>query len=265
MMKVAAIQMISSADLNDNLATAERLIRQAAAEGAQLLLLPEYWPLMGQQDTDKLLIAEEPGNGRMQTFLSAIASELGVWLIGGTIPLKSAEADKVLNTTLVYGPDGTLKARYDKIHLFGFQKGSESYEESRTITAGHEVVSFDSELGRIGLAICYDLRFPELFRALGHCNLLIVTAAFTYTTGEAHWEILLRARAVENQCYLLACGQGGVHSNGRRTWGHSMLIDPWGKVLACLPEGEGIVTGEIDTGLIASVRESLPALHHRRI
>lgn len=265
MMKVAAIQMISSSDLNDNLATAERLLRQAAADGAQLLLLPEYWPLMGQRDTDKLLIAEDAGSGRMQTFLSAIARELGIWLIGGTIPLKSAEADKVLNTTLVYGPDGELKARYDKMHLFGFQKGSESYEESRTITAGDEVVSFDTELGRIGLAICYDLRFPELFRALGPCNLMIVTAAFTYTTGEAHWEILLRARAVENQCYLLACGQGGLHSNGRRTWGHSMLIDPWGKVLACQAEGEGVVAGEIDQAQIASVRESLPALRHRRM
>jgi nitrilase len=169
-----------------------------------------------------------------------MARSLKVWIIGGTIPLQSAEAGKVMNTTLVFDPQGVQRVRYDKIHLFGFSKGEESYEEARTITAGEQVTTFETEAGRVGLSICYDLRFPELFRAMGPCSLIVVPAAFTYTTGQAHWEILLRARAIENQCYVLASGQGGKHLNGRRTWGHSMLIDPWGKIVAELPEGEAL-------------------------
>ncbi|MFZ6875439.1 carbon-nitrogen hydrolase family protein [Undibacterium sp. Di27W] len=264
-MKIAAIQMISTPVLAENIATARRLLQEAADGGAKLLLLPEYWPLMGLQETDKVVIAEAPGSGLMQNFLAEMAASLGVWLIGGTIPLKAAEPDKVLNTTLVFNPEGQLVARYDKIHLFGFSKGEESYEEARTIVAGDQVSSFDAGFGKVALSICYDLRFPELYRALGTCSLIVVPAAFTYTTGQAHWEILLRARAIENQCYVLACGQGGKHVNGRRTWGHSMLIDPWGKVLNVLEEGEGIVSGDIDESLIASIRESLPALRHRRL
>ncbi len=264
-MKIAAIQMISTPVVAENIATAKRLMQEAAAAGAKLLLLPEYWPLMGLQETDKVDVAEEIGHGSMQSFMADTARSLGVWLIGGTIPLKATEPGKVLNTTLVFNPQGEQVARYDKIHLFGFTKGDESYEEARTIVAGEQVSSFDAGFGQIALSICYDLRFPELFRALGTCSLIVVPAAFTYTTGQAHWEILLRARAIENQCYVLACGQGGKHVNGRRTWGHSMLIDPWGKVLAVLEEGEGIVSGDIDEALIASIRESLPALRHRKL
>ncbi|MFZ6734645.1 carbon-nitrogen hydrolase family protein [Undibacterium sp. Ji42W] len=264
-MKIAAIQMISTPVLAENMATARRLLQEAAASGAKLLLLPEYWPLMGLQETDKVDIAEPVGQGPMQAMMAGMAGTLGVWLIGGTIPLQATEPGKVLNTTLVYDPQGKQIARYDKIHLFGFSKGEESYEEARTIVAGNQVSSFDAGFGKVALSICYDLRFPELFRALGTCSLIVVPAAFTYTTGQAHWEILLRARAIENQCYVLACGQGGKHVNGRRTWGHSMLIDPWGKVLTVLEEGEGIVSGEIDESLIASIRESLPALRHRKL
>jgi len=264
-MKVAAIQMVSSATLADNMATAKRLLTSAASEGAELLLLPEYWPLMGLQDTDKLAIAEPAGSGTMQEFLADMARSLKVWLIGGTIPLQSAETGKVMNTTLVFDPQGVQRVRYDKIHLFGFSKGEESYEEARTITAGEQVTTFETDAGRVGLSICYDLRFPELFRAMGSCTLIVVPAAFTYTTGQAHWEILLRARAIENQCYVLASGQGGKHMNGRRTWGHSMLIDPWGKILAELPEGEGVVSGDIDAELLQQIRASLPALQHRKL
>lgn len=264
-MKIAAIQMISTPVVAENIATAKRLMQAAADAGAKLLLLPEYWPLMGLHETDKVGVAEEIGHGSMQSFMAETARNLGVWLIGGTIPLKAAEPGKVLNTTLVFNPQGEQVARYDKIHLFGFSKGEESYEEARTIVAGEQVSSFDAGFGQIALSICYDLRFPELFRALGTCSLIVVPAAFTYTTGQAHWEILLRARAIENQCYVLACGQGGKHVNGRRTWGHSMLIDPWGKILAVQEEGEGIISGDIDEALIASIRESLPALRHRKL
>ncbi|OYO26607.1 carbon-nitrogen hydrolase family protein [Janthinobacterium sp. PC23-8] len=260
---VAAIQMISTPSITENLATARRLVAQAAGEGAMLVVLPEYWAIMGQHETDKLAHAEQPGSGPIQDGMAQMAREHGVWLIGGTLPLVSPEAGKVLNTTLVYDPQGEPAGRYDKIHLFGFTRGSESYNESRTIVAGTQVRSIDTPLGRVGLSICYDLRFPELYRALGECALIVVPAAFTHTTGRAHWEVLLRARAIENQCYVLASAQGGVHPNGRRTWGHSMLIDPWGEVKAVLDEGEGVVTGQIDPVFLAGVRESLPALAHR--
>jgi nitrilase len=262
-MKIAAIQMISSADIERNLAYAALLLQEAKQRGAELILMPEYWPLMGLQDTDKIAAAEPLGAGKIQAFLANQAKQLGVWLIGGTLPLISSEPDKVLNTTLVFNPAGQQIARYDKIHLFGFTKGDESYQESKTITPGKQVVSFEAEFGRVGLSVCYDLRFPEMYRAMGSCALIVVPAAFTYTTGQAHWEILLRARAIENQCYVLASAQGGVHQNGRRTWGHSMLIDPWGKIMDILPEGEGLVSGEIDLHALAAIRDSLPALRHR--
>ncbi len=264
-MKIAAIQMTSTPNVADNIATAKRLMNSAAHAGARLILLPEYWPLMGMHETDKLSVAEPAGQGQLQYFLADMAKMLDVWVIGGTIPLQSPEETKVLNTTLVFNPQGKLEARYDKMHLFGFRKGDESYEEARTISAGDQVVSVDTEVGRVGLSICYDLRFPELYRAMGDCSLIVVPAAFTYTTGQAHWEILLRSRAIENQCYVLASAQSGKHENGRRTWGHSMLIDPWGKVVSELAEGEGFVIGELDTALIHSVRESLPALQHKRL
>jgi predicted amidohydrolase len=262
---VAAVQMISSPVVEENIATARRLLADAAARGATLVSLPEYWPIMGMTDTDKVAHAEQPGSGPIQDFLAAQARELGIWLIGGTLPLVSGDAGRVLNTTLVYDPQGRPVGRYDKIHLFGFNKGSESYDEARTIVPGETVGSFEAPFGRVGLSICYDLRFPELFRAMGACTLVVVPAAFTHTTGLAHWEVLLRARAIENQCYVLAAAQGGLHPNGRRTFGHSMLIDPWGEVRDVLAEGEGVVSGAIDPDYIDKVRESLPALKHRRL
>ena len=265
MTTVAAVQMISSPDVRQNIASARRLVAEAAASGATLVTLPEYGPIMGLLDTDKVGHAEQPGQGPIQDFMAEAAREHGIWLIGGTLPLVSNDAGKVMNATLVYDPQGKPASRYDKIHLFGFSKGSESYDEARTIVPGESVVMFDAPFGRVGLAICYDLRFPELFRAMGECTLIVVTAAFTHTPGKAHWEVLLRARAIENQCYVLASAQGGLHPNGRRTYGHSMLIDPWGEVRAVLAEGEGVVSGAIDPAFLAGVRESLPALKHRKL
>ena len=208
----------------------------------------------------------------MTDFMSQQARQHGIYLIGGTIPMVSPEPDKVYNTTLVFDPQGEQVARYDKIHLFGFSNGSETYQESRSILAGTRPVSFEAAEGEqsgasahfsVGLSICYDLRFPELYRSLKPVDLLVVPAAFTYTTGSAHWEILLRARAIENQCYVLACGQTGHHPNGRHTWGHSMLIDPWGKIVAQRDDGEGVIAGELDCELIRRIRQNLPALQHR--
>lgn len=263
MTSVAAIQMVSTPEVGENLATVRRLVGQAAARGATLVALPEYWPIMGMSDADKVAHAERPGSGPIQDCMAGLAREHGIWLVGGTLPVVSPEAGKVLNTTLVYDPQGQAMGRYDKIHLFGFNKGSESYDEARTIVPGAQVGTFEAPFGRVGLSVCYDLRFPELYRAMGECALVIVPAAFTYTTGRAHWEVLLRARAIENQCYVLAAAQGGLHVNGRRTFGHSMLVDPWGEVKAVLPEGEGVVCGDLDPAFLAGVRESLPALRHR--
>ncbi|OEZ61040.1 carbon-nitrogen hydrolase family protein [Duganella sp. HH105] len=260
---VAAVQMISSPSVTENIATARRLVKQAADAGATLVLLPEYWAIMGVNDSDKVGVAEPLGRGAIQDFMSALAKELEIWLIGGTLPLASDDAEKVINTTLVYNPQGEHVGRYDKIHLFGFTKGTESYNESRTIVPGKNVGVFEAPFGKVGMSVCYDLRFPELYRAMGPVSLIVVPAAFTYTTGHAHWEILLRARAIENQCYVLAAAQGGNHPNGRRTWGHSMLIDPWGAVKSVLAEGEGVVHGDIDLLFMDSVRQSLPALKHR--
>jgi nitrilase len=212
--RVAALQMVSTPDVARNLADAGHLIEQAAADGAQLVLLPEYFCFMGHRDTDKLALAEPYRDGPIQQFLAQAAQRYRVWVIGGTLPLQAPEPDRVLNTTLVFDPSGREAARYDKIHLFNFEKGDESFDEARTIRAGDTVVAFDAPFGRVGLSVCYDLRFPELYRRMGDCALLVVPSAFTYTTGRAHWETLLRARAVENQCYVLAA-QGGKHENGR--------------------------------------------------
>jgi nitrilase len=263
--KIAAVQMVSTPVVEENIATARRLIAQAAAQGAQLVLLPEYWPVMGMKEADKVGHAEQFDAGPIQRFMAQIAREHRIWLIGGTLPMVAPEPGKVLNTTMVYDPSGEHVIRYDKIHLFSFTKGEESYDEARTIVHGTDVATFDAPFGKVGLSVCYDLRFPELYRAMGDCSLIVMPAAFTYTTGKAHWEVLLRARAIENQCYVLAAAQGGHHPNGRRTWGHSMLIDPWGEVKALLPEGEGIVVGDLDMRHIQRVRESLPALKHRKL
>lgn len=262
---IAAVQMISTPVLEENFNTARQLVAAAAAQGAQLVLLPEYWPIMGMHETDKLTCAEKLDEGPIQSFMAQLAREKEIWLIGGTLPMIADEVGKVLNTTLVYGPDGQRASRYDKIHLFSFSKGEESYDEARTIVYGKDIGSFQAPFGKVGLSVCYDLRFPELYRALGDCALIVVPAAFTYTTGKAHWETLLRARAIENQCYVLAAAQGGIHPNGRRTWGHSMLIDPWGEIKSVLAEGEGLVSGTIDPHFLKGVRDSLPALLHRKL
>lgn len=264
-MKVAALQMVSSACLESNLETAERLIAEACANAAELVLLPEYWPFLGIDEQDKLAVAEPFGCGRVQQFLSGQAQRHGIYLIGGTVALQASQPGKVLNSCLVYHPDGNCMARYDKMHLFGFSREQESYDEARTIEAGETVGTVELPIGRVALSVCYDLRFPEYYRRAGECSLIVVPSAFTYTTGRAHWEILLRARAIENQCYVLAAGQGGLHQNGRRTWGHSMLIDPWGEVVAVLPEGEGWLAGELSQERLAAVRAMLPALRHRRL
>jgi nitrilase len=276
-MKIAAVQMVSTPDWPANRDAAARLVAEAAAAGAQLAVLPEYFCVMGRRDTDKLALAEPAGDGPIQRFLSELARAHGLWLVGGTLPVRAgaggeAEA-RALNRACVFAPDGREAAHYDKVHLFAFDNGRESYDEGRTLCAGGEPVALpcgplpDGRMLRVGLSVCYDLRFPELYRALMEppCDLLVVPAAFTYTTGRAHWELLLRARAVENQCYVLAAAQGGEHVNGRRTWGHSMVVDPWGEVLDLLPEGEGVVMAELDPARIAAVRTQLPALKHRRL
>ncbi|MBR7069162.1 MAG: carbon-nitrogen hydrolase family protein [Oxalobacter sp.] len=265
MAKVAAIQMVSTPVVQENIATAARLVAEAADKGAELVLLPEYWPAIGSKDIEKLDDAELFGDGPVQDFMAKTAQKHNIWLIGGTLSLVSPEPNKVLNTTLVYRPDGFNIARYDKIHLFGFATEREAYDESAVISRGDSVTSFETPFGRVGLSVCYDLRFPELYRALGDCSLMVVPAAFTYTTGQVHWEILLRARAIENQTYILAAAQGGRHPTGRRTWGHSMLIDPWGQIRSVCIEGEGLAIGEIDSRLLSSIREKLPALKHRRL
>ncbi len=260
---VAAIQMVSATRPEANMAAADRLVREAAAAGARIVALPEYWCILGRRDTDKVAIRERDGDGPLQAFLAELARSSGVWLIGGTVPLVSDSAARVRNTSLAYAPDGTRVARYDKIHLFGLDKGDEKFNESATIEPGRTPVLADLAGLRVGLSVCYDVRFPELYRALAPVDLIAVPSAFTYTTGRAHWELLLRARAVENQCYVLAPAQGGVHENGRRTWGHTMLVDPWGEVLAQRDEGEGVVAGTIDPARLAEVRRTLPALRHR--
>ena len=268
-LKIAAIQMVSSASLHENLATAKRLIKAAAQDGAQIAVLPEYFCIMGLKDTDKVRAKEKLGSGPIQEELAAIAKDSGIYLIAGTIPLEAKDPNKVLNTTLVFSPDGQRVGRYDKIHLFGFQTSTERYQESETIEAGEQPgivkISMHGTEWTFGLSICYDLRFPELYRALGQVDCHIIPAAFTYTTGKDHWEILLRARAIENQCYVLASAQGGIHQNQRRTWGNTMLIDPWGDILTALPEGEGFISGILSKDKLNEVRSKLPALAHRKL
>ena len=263
--KVAAIQMVSGRVVEENLETAEGLIREAARAGARLVGLPEYFCLMGLREQDKVRAREADGHGPIQDFLSRIAAQLGIWLVGGTTPLVSSDAQKVRNACLVYDAQGRRVARYDKIHLFGFSSGEERYDEAATIEPGDAPVAFPSPFGRIGLSVCYDVRFPELYRSFAPVDILFVPSAFTAPTGEAHWEVLLRARAIENLAFLVAPAQGGQHPSGRRTWGHSMVIDPWGRLLASRESGPGIIVAEIDLAVIDQVRSSLPALQHRKL
>lgn len=273
-MKIAAVQMLSTPDVANNLARAAALVAQAAEAGAELIGLPEYFCLMGHRDSDKLLHAEPLGEGPIQAMLSDTARRHRIWLAGGTLPLTIAnDPAHAHNSTLVFGPDGQRVARYDKIHLFRFDDGERRYDEAATLSPGEQPVAFSvtdrtGHTWRVGLSVCYDLRFPELYRGLccPPCDLLMVPAAFTYPTGEAHWELLLRTRAIENQCYVLAPAQGGTHENGRRTWGHSVAIGPWGEVLAMRTEpGEGVVIAEMETSRLQQVRSQLPALQHRAL
>jgi predicted amidohydrolase len=262
-MRVAAVQTVSGGDVDANLARAEPLIAEAAAEGARLVVLPEYFGIFGARATDKVAVRESDGDGRQQAFLARLAREHAIWLVGGTVPLASRDPERVRSACLVYGPDGGRVARYDKIHLFAFSRGEERYDEGRTIEPGTDVVAIDLPCGRVGLSVCYDLRFPELYRGMGPLALILVPSAFTATTGAAHWHLLLRTRAIENQCYVLAAAQGGEHPSGRRTYGHSMLVDPWGAIVAELDEGPGFIVGDVDPARLASVRAELPALAHR--
>jgi predicted amidohydrolase len=266
-MKVAAIQMVSGVSVQANLDSARLLIEEAARAGAQLAALPEYFCLLGQRDSDKLAVREPFGKGPIQDFLARTARECGLWLVGGTLPLVAADDAHVLNTSLVFSPTGERVARYDKIHLFKFDNGRERYDESRVIESGSEPTVLtlrdrDGHDWRVGLSVCYDLRFPELYRAL-KADLLLAPSAFTYGTGQAHWELLVRARAVENLAYVIAPAQGGVHENGRRTWGHTLIVDPWGEVLGQRDEGPGVVVADLDPARQAQLRAQLPALEHR--
>jgi nitrilase len=266
-MKVAALQMVSGISVQGNLDSAHALLGQASQGGAELAVLPEYFCLMGQRDGDKLVARERAGEGPIQDFLARSARELGLWIVGGTLPLAASDDAHVRNTCLVFSPAGERVARYDKIHLFKFDNGRERYDESRVIKPGARPVVFDlkdraGDTWRVGMSVCYDLRFPELYRGLG-ADVLLVPSAFTYVTGQAHWELLLRARAVENMAYLIAPAQGGVHENRRRTWGHSMVVDPWGTVLAHRDEGAGVVFADLERGHLAQLRLQLPALEHR--
>ncbi|BBE50408.1 2-oxoglutaramate amidase [Ferriphaselus amnicola] len=263
--KVAAVQMASGPNVEANLNEARRLIAKAVEQGAKLVVLPEYFPIMGMNETDKLAVREQPGTGRIQKFLADVAREFKIWLVGGSIPLVANDPAKVRNSLLVFNDQGKQVARYDKIHLFNLDLGNEKYHEARTIEPGDQVVVVETPFGRIGLAICYDLRFPELFRAMKDIDLLVLPSAFTATTGKMHWEVLVRARAIENLAYVIASAQGGYHVNGRETHGHSMIVDPWGRVLDELPRGSGVVVADINPAYQASIRASLPALSHRTL
>jgi predicted amidohydrolase len=263
--KMAAIQMASGPNVNANLSEAERLIEVAANQGAKLVALPEYFAIMGLKETDKVAVREEEGRGPIQSFLSNMAKKHKIWLIGGSVPLVSNFPDKVRNSCMMYDDKGHLAARYDKIHLFGLDLGNEHYHEEKTIESGNTIKVVDTPFGKVGLSICYDLRFPELYRAMGEVNIIVVPAAFTDTTGKAHWETLVRARAIENLSYVIAPAQGGYHLSGRETHGNSMIVDPWGVILDRLPRGSGVVIATMNPQYQASLRTSLPALKHRTI
>ncbi|HEY5899111.1 MAG TPA: carbon-nitrogen hydrolase family protein [Burkholderiales bacterium] len=263
--RVAAIQMVSGPEVGPNLEAAARLIAAAAAGGAKLVALPENFYLIGRHETDKVKVREREGAGPIQDFLARTAREQHVWIVGGTAPIACADARRIRSACLVYDDAGQRIARYDKMHLFRFAAGDERYDESRTLEAGERPVAVESPFGRLALSVCYDVRYPELYRALGAFDAMFVPSAFTVPTGAAHWETLLKARAIENQAYVIAPAQGGVHASGRRTYGHSMIIDPWGEILAVRAEGEGIVLAELDPARIREVQAALPANANRRM
>jgi nitrilase len=261
--RIAGVQMASGPNIAANLNEAKRLIEIAAEQGAKLIALPEYFAIMGLKDTDKVDAREREGQGQIQRFLADTARRLKVWLLGCSVPLESPVPGKVYNALLAYDDAGRQVGRYDKIHLFSLSMGDDRFSESRTIHPGSAVQVIESPFGRIGLSICYDVRFPELYRAMGTVDIIVVPAAFTEKTGRAHWEALIRARAIENLAYVVAPAQGGYHMSGRETHGHSMIVDPWGVVLDRLPRGSGIVIAGVNPGYQASLRQGLPALEHR--
>ena len=262
--RIAAIQMASGPSVAANLSEAERLIGMAAGQGAKLVVLPEFFAIMGKKESDKVDVREVEGKGPIQKFLGAMAKKHKIWIVG-SVPLEASVPSKVRNSCMLYDDKGKLAARYDKIHLFGMDLGNEKYREEKTIEPGDKVVVVETPFGRIGLSICYDLRFPELYRAMGEVDLIVAPAAFTETTGKAHWETLVRARAIENLAYVVASAQGGYHLSGRETHGNSMIVDPWGVILDRLPRGSGVVIANINPAYQASLRKSLPALKHRTL
>lgn len=255
--RIAAIQMVSGPDVPPNLAAADRLISAAAAAGARLAALPENFYMIGRHERDKVTVREPDGGGPIQQFLADAARKNAIWIIGGTVPISSADETRIRGACLVYDDMGKRVARYDKMHLFHFESESERYDEARTLEAGDRPVAVASPFGRLALSVCYDVRFPELYRGLGEFDVMFVPSAFTVPTGAAHWETLLRARAIENKAYVVAPAQGGTHASGRRTWGHSMIVDPWGEILAMREEGEGVVLAELDSERITEVRRRL--------
>jgi nitrilase len=261
--RAALVQMVSTPVVSENLEVAGELVARAAKEGAKLVALPEYFCILGMRDTDKVAAKEKDGAGPIQEFLARTAKRHGIWLVGGSVPLECPDPGKVSNSCLVYDSEGRRVARYDKIHLFDLDLGTERFDEGRTIEAGTTPCAIESPFGRIAVSVCYDLRFPELYRALAPMDIILVPSAFTATTGRAHWEPLLRARAIENLAWVLAPAQGGTHPNGRQTHGHSMVVDPWGKVVAERATGPGVVVADIDPAFQSKMRKSLPALTHR--
>ena len=268
-MKAAAIQMVSGISLDHNLSQAHALLDQAAQAGAELAVPPEYFCFMGSNERDTRVLAETPGLGTVQAFLQDTARELGLWIVGGTLPMATDDPEHAANASLAYNPKGECVARYDKIHLFRYDNGRERYDEANVLVAGHTPTHFamtekSGQPWRVGMSVCYDLRFPELYRLL-QADVLVVPSAFTHTTGQAHWELLLRARAIENQAYVIASAQGGNHENGRRTGGPATTVDPWGRVRGRQAEGRGVVICDIDAARLQQVRRQLPALEHRKL
>lgn len=269
MRRVAAVQMASGPSVGSNLQEAGRLISRAVDAGAELVVLPENFALMGLTELDKVAMREADGNGQIQDFLATQAGRHGIWLVGGTVPLEAGVPEKVRAACLLFDDSGQRVARYDKMHLFDvtLEESGEQYNESETIEPGNRVVVTETPFGHLGLAVCYDLRFPEIFRRMHEQGVEVIAmpSAFTAITGRAHWEPLVRARAIENLCYFIASAQGGYHVNGRETHGDSMIVDPWGLIMDRLPRGSGFVIGDIDLGRIKAVRRSFPVLEHRKI
>jgi len=266
--RVAAVQMTSSTEVKDNLAVTEALLAQAHVAGAEVVLLPENFALMSADDNERWQVRETLGQGPIQEFLANMARRYEFWLVGGTLSLLDGNQEKLCSSCLVYDPKGDRRARYDKIHLFDVElDGGESYRESEYYAAGEDIVVVDTPHGRLGIAVCYDLRFPELFRSMldKQVEVFMIPAAFTAYTGRAHWEVLVRARAIENTAFVVAAGQSGRHANGRCTHGDSMVVDPWGNILNRRQVGEGLVVADLDLGELKSIRKKLPSVHHRKI